>query len=432
MNWFKKVSVLLYILIVLTGCSLLQPADLPPLIATNTPLPPTATPLPTITPTPIPETYTVEGFQNFISEVEATDRTLRQGLVNKYVVSAPQIPVLTQDHAIFLWQGTPDNVALLGDMTFWNPEKSIPLNRLFNTDLWYHIAPFESDARLDYMYLVDGEIQELDPSNPIQVKSGFGRRSVLSMPNYTVPVEFLPTAADIPAGTLTTETIDSQALVQIRTLFVYKPAQPPTSDNGQYPSVYIHDGSDYLNLIDATAILDRLIADGRIPPLVAVFIPPIDRFAEYERNDDYVKFLADEAVPFVRGKYNTSQSPAETGTLGASMGGLISAYAALNRPDTFGLVGSQSGAMSYGSDGVIRQIELMASADIRFYLTIGSYETELNGDSNQGNLLAGNDRFVAQLRAKQYEFVYEIRPQGHSWGFWQATLGETLIWLYAN
>ncbi|MFT7587333.1 MAG: enterochelin esterase family protein [Cellvibrionaceae bacterium] len=432
MNWIKLLGVFWAGIFLLASCTLLNLADLPPLIATNTPFPLTATPLPTITPTPIPEKHTVEGFKNFIAEVEATERTQRQGLVNKYVVNAPQNPIVTSHHAIFLWQGTPDNVGLIGDMTFWNPEKMLPLTRLTNTDLWYRIEPFEPDARLDYMYLVDDETQILDPANPNQMKSGFGRRSVLAMPGYTPPAELVPTVAKVPAGTLTTETIDSQALAQVRTLFVYTPVQPPQNKSGKYPSVYIHDGSDYLNFIDTTVILDRLIADGRITPLVAVFIPPIDRRVEYQRHDAYVEFLTDEAVPFIQEKYNTSPDPAETGSLGASMGGLISVYAGLNRPDVFGLVGSQSGALSYGGDGVIRQVELMQAVPVRFYLTIGSYETELNGDTNQGNLLAGNERFVTQLRSKGYEYEYEVRPQGHSWGFWQVTLGETLIWLYGD
>ena len=94
----------------------------------------------------------MEGFENFIAEVEATDRTQRQGLVNKFVVGAPEIPLTTSDHAIFLWQGTPDRVDLIGDMNNWQVEEPLPLTRLFNTDLWYRIEPYEPDARLDYKF----------------------------------------------------------------------------------------------------------------------------------------------------------------------------------------------------------------------------------------------------------------------------------------
>ena len=428
----KKAFLMLYVTVLCASCNLINPADLPPLIATNTPLPPTVTPLPTFTPTPIPERYTVEGFENFIAEVEATDRTQRQGLVNQFIIGAPQIPVVTDSYTIFLWQGTPDSVHLIGDMNNWQPDNPLPLTRLFNTDLWYRIEPYESDARLDYKYLIDGEQDILDPVNPDLVQSGFGRRSVLTMPSYVTPEELLPTANEIPAGSLSTETVTSQALGQTRTLFIYTPAQPPKGESGKYPSVYIHDGSDYLNFIDATEILDRLIADGRIPPLVAVFLPPIDRRVEYLRNDAYVQFMADEAVPFVQANYNTSTSPADTGSLGASMGGLISVYAALNRPEVFGLVGSQSGALAYGGDGVIRQVQLMPAAEVRFHLTIGSYETQIAGTGPEANFVTANERFAAELQAKEYDFVHEVRPQGHSWGFWQATLGETLIWLYGT
>lgn len=430
MAQLKKILSFLHVALMCVGCTILSPADLPPLIATNTPLPPTVTPLPTFTPTPIPERYTVEGFENFIAEVESTDRTQRQGLINKFMVGAPRIPLTTNAQAIFLWQGTPDQVDLIGDMNNWQADNPLPLTRLSNTDLWYRIEPYEPNARLDYKYLVDGENEILDPVNPAQVQSGFGRRSVLTMPDYVAPEELLPTLNEIPVGTLTSETIASQPLGQTRTLFIYTPAQPAQGGDGKYPSVYVHDGSDYLNFIDTTAILDRLIADGRLPPLVAVFLPPIDRRVEYLRNDAYVEFMANEAVPYIQANYNTSSNPADTGSLGASMGGLISVYAALNRPDVFGLVGSQSGALAYGGDGVIRQVELMPVADIRFYLTIGSYETQVAGTEAESDFVDANRRFAEQLRVKDYDFVHAVRPQGHSWGFWQATLGETLIWLY--
>ncbi len=368
------------------------------------------------------------GFEEFVAEVEAAARGQRQSIVNRYLVNLPQYPLVTPTHAIFLYQGTPDNVAVIGEMTNWIFEDRLPLTRLSTTDLWYRIEPYEPNARLDYKFLIDETEDILDPANPIRVPSGFGFRSSFAMPGFVPPAEILPTTAETPAGTLTTETIDSQALGQIRTLVVYTPAVPPL--NGSYPSVYIHDGSDYLNFIDAAVILDRLIAAENIPPLVAVFIPPIDRRVEYERNNRYVSFLTDEAVPFVRSNYNTSSNPAETGSLGASMGGLISVYAALNQPDTFGLVGTQSGALSYGGDAVIRQVELMDTVDVRFHVTIGSYETQVAGTGPEADFVSANQRFVDNLRPKGYDYFYEVSPQGHSWGFWQATLGDALIWMY--
>ncbi|MEM8862295.1 MAG: alpha/beta hydrolase-fold protein [Chloroflexota bacterium] len=418
-----------FVVCLLVSCTVLETADIP-LLPTQTLPPPTITLTPTITPTPEPDRYSVSGFENFIAAVTATDRTQRQGMVNQYVINAPQIPIVSQTHAIFLWQGTPNQVDLIGDMTHWNPEKARSLTRLENTDLWYLLAELEPDALLDYKFLIDGETDILDPSNLEQVPSGSGLRSLLKMPDFQLPEELTPTTAEIPAGTLKTETIDSQALQQIRTMVVYTPAFPAQSEDGKYPSVIIHDGSDYLNYIEANAILDRLIAEQKIPPIVAIFIPPLNRYTEYERNDDYVKFLADEVMPFAQSNYNVSSNPAETGTLGASMGGLISAYTALSRPETFGLVGSQSGAVSYGSDGVIRLAQLMDPADVRLYINVGTYETEIAGTLFEDDFVAGNNRFVEQLQARGYDYTYKIYPTGHSWGFWQATLGEALIWMF--
>ena len=114
------------------------------------------------------------------------------------------------------------------------------------------------------------------------------------------------------------------------------------------------------------------------------------------------------------------------------MGGLVSVYAALNRPDIFGLVGTQSGALAYGNSSVIRQIQFEEFRDIRFHVTVGSYETQIAGTGPEANFLVANDRFVEQLEAKGYDHFYEVSPQGHSWGFWQSTLGDSLVWLFGE
>lgn len=424
-----RIKLLIIFVVGCVACSSL-PAELP-YLPTSTP-PPAPTVPPTVTPTPAPERYSMAGFEEFVSTVIETDRDDRQSMVNKYMVGIDTTPLVTDDGVIFFWQGAAFDVRLVGDMTQFVPENDIPLSHIEDTDLWYIKLDIEPDARLDYLFRVDGETV-VDRFNPSRIISGFGLRSELRMPAYAPPPELQPgRQMTTEHGLLANDFIDSAILGARRSIFVYTPARPP-QDGEKYPSVYIHDGSDYINLINSPLILDWLIEQGEIPPVVAVFIPPVDRRIEYDRNLDYVRFLTDEVVPYVEDKYGTSSDPAQTATLGASMGGLISVYAAMNAPNVFGLVGSQSGALSFGRNGVITQVELQEPAvPVKFHLTIGTYDTAIMGyDAQDGNLYEGNKAFVEALRGRGYEFSYSAYPEGHSWGLWQAQLGNALRYLFS-
>ena len=131
------------------------------------------------------------------------------------------------------------------------------MERLTGTNLWYLESSFEVDARLDYQYVINGEEWRLDPLNPRTMLGDFGPNSELVMPGYKIPPELSTAEVQITPGTIESHTLDSAYLEQTRTFFVYEPASQIVG--AKFPSLYINDGGDYLNLIDTAAILDRLI-----------------------------------------------------------------------------------------------------------------------------------------------------------------------------
>jgi enterochelin esterase family protein len=89
------------------------------------------------------------------------------------------------------------------------------------------------------------------------------------------------------------------------------------------------------------AILDHLIAQGRIRPLAAILIDNIDpptRQAELSYHRPFVDFLADEIVSPFTAELPLSPVTADLAIGGSSLGGLTALYAALERPDCFGNV----------------------------------------------------------------------------------------------
>jgi enterochelin esterase-like enzyme len=431
-SWLKlKKRHLVILLLLSVGCQ----TETGPSISTGLPAPAVTETIPA--PIETIERDLISEFTELLNQAELKKAFERQSSIDRYFARLQSAPITRDGTAVFIWRGAASSVQLVGDMNNWDVEAAPYFIRLEGTDLWYLETVFETDARLDYKFVINGDDWRLDPLNPKTIMGGFGPNSELIMPDYTVPDELLPADGTKATGTLEQHTLDSLHLGQTRTFFVYEPAGQLVG--AKTPSIYINDGGDYLNLIDATAILDKLIADREIPPLVAVFIPPINSNLEYALDDAYASFLADELVPFIQRTYDTDPDPARTGTLGASMGGLEALFSAITRSDVFGLAAGQSGAFSVGDDAIIDKLEIASLAydiggtsrrDLRIYLVVGTYETAISGDSSTGDLLAANRRLADALESTKYAFMYKERPEGHSWGLWKATLGQALSYLF--
>jgi enterochelin esterase family protein len=256
------------------------------------------------------------------------------------------------------------------------------------------------------------------------------------MPGYQRPLETkeLP---GIPSGVLYGRSIKSKILHQERSYTVYLPAGYDP-DGAPYPCIYFHDGGDYLKLTNAPTILDNLIGAERIPPLVAVFVPPQERDSEYNCNDRYVRFFCDELVPELQGAYNLTPDPGQRAVIGPSLGGLISLYMGNQRPDVFGLIAVQSSAV-HTINGVNafdarRAFAVKPVSPQRLYLTMGTYEdcfsTDWRGRCN--DLLNPVRDLRAVLERSGYPHYYSEYHQGHSWGLWRDSLSEALYFLFGG
>lgn len=408
--------------LLLASCNGNNPLGAP----TDTSVPPTRTNAPLPSPTPAPDT--LAGFDSFIKEIENLKPGKRQDLVNRYMAQIIESPLTAGNRAVFLWRGAAQTVHIVGDMNNWDLVEAPMLARIEGTDLWYLLAEFETDARLDYQVIIDNETWQLDPLNPNSMASLTGPNSVLSMPQYVTPEELLPLPT-VAEGMIETYTLDSQFLNQTRTFFVYKPAGQLVGQ--KLPTIILNNGSEYLNLVDAPAILDQLIAKRLAPPMVAVFVPAINAAEDYGLNDAYVKFLADELIPFIQENLDTSLDPESTGIIGVADGARAAIHAAVSRPDVFGLAASQSGTFATEDIAFIREIIRLEADSIttvppQYYLIVGTYETSVENNGLQANYLEANRQMAAALEEAGYEIMLVERPEGHSWGFWQGTLGQAL------
>jgi enterochelin esterase family protein len=388
---------------------------------------PTPTAAPTVAATIEKMPATVADFEAFRVAVEEARLTDRADLVNDFLAQVEQIPIAEGNRAIFLYRGDANQVFLTGDMNNWTPGVEDVFTRVIGSNLWWLSAEYEPDARLDYQIVVNGETQ-LDPLNSHTALSETDFKSELAMPAYQLPPELVPSGVTYPAGKLSDHTLDSAFLGETRTYFVYEPASQLIG--APLPTLYVHDGTNFLNIVDMTELLDRMIAEREIPPMLVVFIPPIDRQNEYNRNAVYTNFVASELVPAVRDQYNADPDPAHTGMLGTALSAVAALQLALDRPDIFGLVALQSGPFGMDDAAIVNELSLMQPLPLQFFIRVGRYETAVGGDSAENDILAANRRLVAFLGEKGYEYDYAEYPEGHSWGFWRTQIGDALRFLY--
>jgi len=87
----------------------------------------------------------------------------------------------------------------------------------------------------------------------------------------------------------------------------------------------------------------------------------------------YVDWLVDELKPYIDQRFSTD--PQDCGIVGSSMGGVISAYASLSRPDVFKKCAALSTAFWFYMDEFEELIESHDYSEIdKFYFDLGEFE----------------------------------------------------------
>ncbi|MCB0265487.1 MAG: hypothetical protein KDH95_12830 [Calditrichaeota bacterium] len=338
----------------------------------------------------------------------------------------------------FLYRGDAQNVGIIGDLTDWKTTEYF--ERIPETDLFFLQMELPSDARLEYNLIIDdAEFLAVDPLNPFKSLNGLGELSELTMPEYVHHPLFREYRSGKKGGfdRVQSHEIPAGALGYSHTVHVYLPPEY-ASEKRSYPVVYFQDGEDYIEFAQVPHVLDQLIGDSLIEPLIAVFEAPPNRhlpaspnrMTQYGMNDNFVKFYTDELVPFIDSRYLAKPTSSSRLVVGASFGGLIAAYIAFQRPEIFGMAYSQSGYASFQNDRLINAFRESDRKPIRLYVDIGHFERFVGGmflPAAETDFLAGNRRLRDALTAKNYDVVYREYPEGHTWGNWRRHLIDGLI-----
>lgn len=384
------------------------------------------------------DTYVYKEFSSFADFMKTldtiaaiTNENLRQEMMNSFWDSLKlnkQIPFVFNDSVAFLYRGTATSVKWAGDFNRWNPNYgNFTGVKVGKSDVWIVVKTFPLDARLDYKIVKDGS-WILDPANTYRQYSGFGPNSELRMPQWVFPEETI-LIEGANRGTLSDNFLIESIPQNLGYSLNYKVYTPFGYDELQdLPAVYVTDGHEYADdkLGAMLIVMDNLIHQGKIKPIIAVFIDPREpgntsnnrRMTEYIENIKFANFLADELVTTIDAYYKTSSSPDNRAILGTSLGGWNSAFMGLNRSETFQRIGIHSPA--FGED-IIKAYSNTEKLPLKIFMSTGViFDTQVR---------AKEMKIV--LESKQYPLHYIEVNEGHSWGNWRALIDEPLTYFFA-
>jgi len=286
--------------------------------------------------------------------------------------------------------------------------RRLPRDFVRRGGVWELTASAPDVARFEYqLELVDrGGASEriLDPANPTRASGPWGDKSVWEEPGYEQPgwvasQPVQPDAVTLPSRILRTE---------LPALLWRHPEATERS-----PLLVVHDGPEYA---EHSALL-RLL--GRLPPLHAALIAPVDRNELYSASARYARALATEILP------SLGRAPVRIG-LGASLGALALLQTHRRHPETFDALFLQSGSFFRRADSHERwfpRYERIArfvggvhrnrpERTIPVVLACGTVEENL----------PANRALEESLRRQGYDVrLHEFRD-GHNWVAWRDSL----------
>lgn len=353
----------------------------------------------------------------------------------------------------FLWRAAEpvENVVVVGQLA--SAGQDFAGNQMAHwpkTGLWYKSYRLRADLRAAYCLSPNDSLVPFhqvedwaartatwqpDPLNPrtLKVPEHETLLSILELPAAASQPWFEPRPG-VPAGEIVSHRLQSHILDNERTVWVYTP--PGYSAAVEACGLLIlFDGWAYLDVIKAPTTLDNLLADGLIPPFIAVLVDIVDfgvRSRELPCYPPFADFVTQELLPWITQQYRIAADPARRIVGGFSFGGLAAAFIGLRHSGQFGNVLSQSGSFWWKPEDELepewlaRRFAVNEKVELKVYLDVGALETE-PALENGPSMLVANRHMRNVLQAKGYPVHYAEYAGGHDYLAWRGSFAEGLM-----
>lgn len=249
---------------------------------------------------------------------------------------------------------------------------------------------------------------------------------------------------DVPRGDVQTFGYHSKSLDREREAVVYLPPGYDASAD-RYPVLYLLHGAggDERTWIDrqqANVILDNLIAEGRLEPLVVVMpYGYTTRLEEGQRRrgaadyktdmEEFAVDFVDDLIPNVESSFRVLADREHRAIAGLSMGGGQALAIGLSRPELFTAVAGFSSAMQIANNpdwGGIDMPAVLASAEV----INEKLDLLWVGCGTEDTLFNVNKAFSEQLTEHGVEHTFRVTLGGHTPDVWSRYLHEVAPQLF--
>lgn len=236
--------------------------------------------------------------------------------------------------------------------------------------------------------------------------------------------------------------LEAPQLETTKKIWVYLPKYYEKSEKA-YSVIYMHDAQ---NLFDAeTSYVGEWKVDEYLDSIsddetIIVGIEHgnekrIDELTPYAhekygggKGDVYLDFIINTLKPHIDGTYRTIADGQHTTMMGSSLGGLLSFYAVIKYPETFGNAGVFSPAFWINEEiyKFVEQTDIPKSS--RFYFLVGSEESE--------EMVPDVEKMISllQRRGVQPENMKSTIVEGgkHNEALWSQNFPKAYQWLIKN
>lgn len=328
------------------------------------------------------------------------------------------------------------------------------LERIPDTDVWQWQGEFSPQWRGSYCFIPSENTDDFAPdvfhgeqpdrlalregwrkllpqamSDPLNTQSWRGGRghdvSALEMPD--APVQPGWDRPNTPYRQPVCIDWQSKRLGNRRRVWIFTTGD----DDPERPLAVLLDGQFWAESMPVWPALTALTLGRKLPPAVYVLIDVIDmahRNNELPCNPDFWLAVQEELLPLVKQRTAFSDRADRTVVAGQSFGGLSSLYAALNWPQRFGCVLSQSGSYWWPHRGGQQEGLLIAQLKAG-EKTARGLRIVLEAGRNEPLIYRANQAIYDELHTQQQVYWRQV-DGGHDALCWRGGLTQGLMTLW--
>jgi enterochelin esterase-like enzyme/lysophospholipase L1-like esterase len=332
---------------------------------------------------------------------------MRQPTPNDKLISAEVIPGNKVKFRIYAPQAR--SVSVAGDMG-WNLKIDFVKD---SVGIWTGIFNDAKPGVYRYSFIVDG-VRVNDPKSSIVTESP-------ALLEVTGGGADFWAMKEVPHGDLRKVWYPSSSLKTTRRMHIYThPGYDRSKD--KLPVLYlIHGGGDndaaWPTVGKANFILDNLLAEGRIKPMIVVMpngsIP----------DEDFTRDLMNDVIPYVEKNYRVKTGKDNRALMGLSMGGLETLNTGIPNSSSFayllvlssGWIPNQAAAMEQ-KENMVKQYADDVNKNVKLFLLTQGGQEDIAWKNCQ-NMMKIFDKYGLKYK-------YSEKPGGHTWFTWRDNLFE--------